>query len=129
MSGVVNKYIGETEKNLNEIFYAAESSTAILFFDETDALFGKRSEVKDAHDRYANIDIGYLLQKIEEYERISIFSINLEKHMDEAFLWRLRFLMEFPFPDENCRYKIWKSIFSKDTSVSKNIDFEYLSTA
>ena len=128
LSSVVSKYIGETEKNLSKIFYEAESSNAILFFDEADALFGKRSEVKDAHDRYANIEIGYLLQKMEEYEGISILATNLKKNMDDAFMRRLHFLVEFPFPDENYRYRIWKTIFPEDTPVSKDMDFEFLST-
>ena len=100
LSSVVSKYIGETEKNLSKIFHEAESSNSILFFDEADALFGKRSEVKDAHDRYANIEIGYLLQKMEEYEGFSILATNLKKNMDDAFLRRLHFLVEFPFPDK-----------------------------
>ena len=128
LSSVVSKYIGETEKNLSKIFHEAESSNAILFFDEADALFGKRSEVKDAHDRYANIEIGYLLQKMEEYDGISILATNLKKNMDDAFLRRLHFLVEFPFPDENHRLRIWKNIFPKNTPVSENIDFEFIST-
>ena len=128
LSGVVSKYIGETEKNLSKIFYEAESSNAILFFDEADALFGKRSEVKDAHDRYANIEISYLLQKMEEYEGISILATNLKKNMDDAFLRRLHFLVEFPFPDEKYRYQIWKNMFPKDTPISKDIDFDFIST-
>ncbi|MGA1841675.1 MAG: AAA family ATPase [bacterium] len=127
LSSVVSKYIGETEKNLSRIFYEAESSNAILFFDEADALFGKRSEVKDAHDRYANIEIGYLLQKMEEYEGISILATNLRRNIDNAFLRRLHFLVEFPFPDEKYRYQIWKKIFPKDAPIHKNIDFTFLS--
>lgn len=128
LSGVVSKYIGETEKNLSKIFHEAESSNAILFFDEADALFGKRSEVKDAHDRYANIEISYLLQKMEEYEGISILATNLKKNMDDSFLRRLHFLVEFPFPDENYRRLIWKNMFPQDTPISKDIDFEFIST-
>lgn len=128
LSGVVSKYIGETEKNLSKIFHEAESSNAILFFDEADALFGKRSEVKDAHDRYANIEISYLLQKMEEYEGISILATNLKKNMDDAFLRRLHFLVEFPFPDEKYRYQIWKNMFPQDTPISKDIDFDFIST-
>ena len=93
---MVSKYIGETEKNLDRVFAAAESSNAILFFDEADALFGKRSEVRDAHDRYANIEISYLLQKMEEYEGVAILATNLRQHLDEAFLRRLAFMVALP---------------------------------
>ena len=89
----------------------AETSNAILFFDEADALFGGRSEVKDAHDRYANIEIAYLLQKMEEYSGIAILATNLKANMDEAFVRRLRFIIDFPFPDEKNREKIWKKVF------------------
>ena len=99
LSGVVSKYIGETEKNLERIFREAESSNAILFFDEADALFGKRSEVKDAHDRYANIEISYLLQRMEEYDGVAILATNLRANLDEAFMRRLHFVIDFPFPD------------------------------
>ncbi len=100
LSGMVSKYIGETEKNLDRIFRAAQCSNAILFFDEADALFGKRSEVKDAHDRYANIEVAYLLQKIEEYEGVVILASNLSKNIDEAFSRRMHYVVEFPLPDE-----------------------------
>lgn len=106
LSGVVSKYIGETEKNLERIFGQAQDSNAILFFDEADALFGKRSETKDAHDRYANIEISYLLQKIEEYDGVVILTSNLRQNLDEAFLRRLQFAIEFPFPDEDSRLRI-----------------------
>ena len=98
LSSVVSKYIGETEKNLARIFAEAETSNAILFFDEADALFGKRSEVRDAHDRYANIEIAYLLQKMDEYEGVVILATNLRKNMDDAFVRRVHFTVEFPFP-------------------------------
>ena len=126
LSGVVSKYIGETEKNLNRIFDAANDSNAILFFDEADALFGKRSEVKDAHDRYANIEIAYLLQKMEEYSGIVILTTNLQKNMDDAFLRRIRFIINFPFPDETYREKIWLNIFPAPTPVSPEINFSEL---
>jgi len=126
LSQVVSKYIGETEKNLDKIFTEAETSNAILFFDEADALFGKRSEVKDAHDRYANIEIGYLLQKMEEYEGITILATNLRKNMDEAFVRRLRFSVEFPFPDEDDRRRIWEISFPAEAPKGKDIDFDYL---
>src|SRR4029078_7766867 len=92
---VVSKYIGETEKNLGRIFAEAEASNAILFFDEADALFGKRGEVGDAHDRYANLEVAYLLQRIEEYEGITILATNLRKNMDDAFVRRMQFIVEF----------------------------------
>jgi hypothetical protein len=111
LAGVVSKYIGETEKNLDRIFSAAENANAILFFDEADALFGKRSEVRDAHDRYANIEISYLLQKMEEYDGIAILATNLRQNLDEAFVRRLAFTVHFPFPDEQSRRRIWQGIW------------------
>ena len=112
LSSIVSKYIGETEKNLNKIFKEAETSNSILFFDEADALFGKRSEVKDAHDRYANIETAYLLQKMEEHEGTVILASNFRKNMDDAFLRRLHFTIEFPLPDEKSREVIWRTHFS-----------------
>lgn len=127
LSGVVSKYIGETEKNLAKIFQEAETSNAILFFDEADALFGKRTEVSDAHDRYANIETSYLLQKMEEYEGVVIMATNLCENMDDAFTRRIRFIVEFPFPDEVSRLKIWQTHFPQEAPLSEQIDFEYLS--
>lgn len=127
LSGVVSKYIGETEKNLAGVFQEAETSNAILFFDEADALFGKRTEVSDAHDRYANIETSYLLQKMEEYEGMVILATNLRTNMDEAFTRRIRFIVEFPFPDEASRSKIWKTHFPGAAPLSDEIDFEFLS--
>ena len=127
LSQVVSKYIGETEKNLNRIFNAAESSNGILFFDEADALFGKRSEVHDSHDRYANIEISYLLQKMEEYEKgICILATNLRQNLDDAFIRRLQFIVEFPFPDEEYRRKIWQTVFPKETPLAPDADFALL---
>lgn len=126
LSQIVSKYIGETEKNLDRIFRAAETANAILFFDEADALFGKRSEVKDAHDRYANIEIGYLLQKMEEYEGIAILATNLRQNLDEAFVRRLSFIVEFPFPDEEYRCRILRNLFPAEAPLDKNIDFGWL---
>jgi SpoVK/Ycf46/Vps4 family AAA+-type ATPase len=126
LSMVVSKYIGETEKNLNRIFKEAEQSNAILFFDEADALFGKRSEVRDSHDRYANIEISYLLQKMEENEGIVILATNLSQNIDDAFLRRMHFNVEFPFPEEEYRYMIWRSLFPKEAPVAEDIDFEFL---
>jgi SpoVK/Ycf46/Vps4 family AAA+-type ATPase len=127
LSTVVSKYIGETEKNLSRIFREAETSNAILFFDEADTLFGKRSEVRDSHDRYANVEIGYLLQKMEEYEGIVILATNMKKNMDEAFTRRMHFSVEFPFPEENYRLRIWQNIFPGETPLMNNIDFNFLS--
>ncbi|MFL6274356.1 MAG: ATP-binding protein, partial [Blastocatellia bacterium] len=118
LSQVVSKYIGETEKNLHQVFNGAQSSGAILFFDEADALFGKRSEVKDAHDRYANIEVAYLLQKMEEYDGIAILATNLRQNLDAAFARRMRFIIEFPFPDEAYRRRIWEGLFPPQAPLS-----------
>lgn len=126
LSQVVSKYIGETEKNLHQIFREAQMSQAILFFDEADALFGKRSEVKDAHDRYANIEVGYLLQKMEEYEGIAILATNLREHLDEAFVRRMRFIVEFPFPGQEYRRRIWEVIFPTEAPLGEDVDIERL---
>jgi SpoVK/Ycf46/Vps4 family AAA+-type ATPase len=126
LSQIVSKYIGETEKNLDRIFTAAENSNAILFFDEADALFGKRSEVRDSHDRYANIEISYLLQKMEEYVGISILATNLRQNLDEAFVRRLQAIVEFPFPDEEYRRHIWESVFPKETPLGADVRFDLL---
>ena len=108
LATVVNKYIGETEKNLSRLFDAAERSGAVLLFDEADALFGKRSEVKDSHDRYANIEVAYLLQRIETYRGLAILTTNMKSSLDRAFLRRIRFIVQFPFPDEAARDQIWR---------------------
>jgi SpoVK/Ycf46/Vps4 family AAA+-type ATPase len=126
LSQLVSKYIGETEKNLDRIFTAAETANAILFFDEADALFGKRSEVKDAHDRYANIEIGYLLQKIEEYEGLAILATNLRQNLDEAFIRRLNFIVDFPFPDEEHRQQILRVLIPIEAPIADDIDFSLL---
>jgi len=115
LSSIVNKYIGETEKNLRKVFDAAEDSGAILLFDEADALFGKRSEVKDSHDRYANIEVSYLLQRMETYSGLAILTTNLKASLDTAFQRRLRFVVQFPFPDTVQREAIWRSIFPSAT--------------
>ncbi len=99
LSQVVSKYIGETEKNLRRVFDAAEDGGAVLLFDEADALFGKRSEVKDSHDRYANIEVSYLLQRMEAYRGLAILTTNMKDALDTAFLRRIRFVVTFPFPD------------------------------
>jgi hypothetical protein len=115
LSAVVSKYIGETEKNLRRVFDAAEEGGAILLFDEADALFGKRSEVKDSHDRYANIEVGYLLQRMEAYRGLAILTTNLKNALDTAFLRRIRFIVQFPFPDAEQRAEIWRRIFPRQT--------------
>jgi hypothetical protein len=122
LSGVVSKYIGETEKNLRTIFEAAHANNAILFFDEADALFGKRSEVKDAHDRYANIEVAYLLQQIEEYEGIAILATNLRQNLDDAFTRRLDFLIDFPFPDSEYRERIWAVHFPARAPLAADVN-------
>ena len=126
LSTVVSKYIGETEKNLARIFAEAETSNAILFFDEADALFGKRSEVRDAHDRYANIEISYLLQKMEEYEGVVILATNLRKNMDDAFVRRIHATVEFPFPAEHDRRRIWDRIWPDVTPRSPDLDLDFM---
>ena len=117
LSCVVSKYIGETEKNLRRVFDAAEEGGAILFFDEADALFGKRSEVKDSHDRYANIEINYLLQRMEAYRGLAVLATNMKSAMDPAFLRRLRFAVHFPFPGAEQRAEIWRRGFPASTPV------------
>jgi len=126
LSSVVSKYIGETEKNLARIFAEAETSNAILFFDEADALFGKRSEVRDSHDRYANIEINYLLQKMEEHEGVVILATNFRKNMDDAFVRRMHFTVEFPFPSRADRRRIWEQIWPVETPQLNDIDFEFM---
>lgn len=126
LSQVVSKYIGETEKNLDRIFTAAVRANGILLFDEADALFGKRSEVKDAHDRYANIEIGYLLQKMEAHDGISILTTNLRQNLDEAFVRRLAFIVHFPAPDEAHRRKIWSCIWPEAVPLAADLDFDWL---
>jgi len=108
---VVSKYIGETEKNLKQVFDAAEEGGVLLLFDEADALFGKRGEVKDSHDRYANIEVGYLLQRMEAYQGLAILTTNLKASVDRAFQRRLRFIVNFPFPDATQRDAIWRRVF------------------
>ena len=125
LSAVVSKYIGETEKNLRRVFDAAEDSGAILLFDEADALFGKRSDVKDSHDRYANIEVSYLLQRMESYRGLAILTTNLKAALDTAFQRRLRFVVHFPFPDQTLRKAIWQNAFPARTPRG-HIDCEKL---
>ena len=125
LSGVVSKYIGETEKNLRRLFDAAEDGGAILFFDEADALFGKRSEVKDSHDRYANIEINYLLQRMESYGGLAILATNMKSALDQAFMRRLRFIVNFPFPSITERKRIMQKIFPPDMPKA-DLDYDRL---
>jgi SpoVK/Ycf46/Vps4 family AAA+-type ATPase len=126
LSGVVSKYIGETEKNLQHIFNEAETSNAILFFDEADALFGKRSEVKDAHDRYANIETAYLLQKMEEYAGVVILATNLKMNLDEAFMRRMHFVVDFPMPEEDDRRRIWATALPPELPLAPDVDLDFM---
>jgi len=125
LSQVVNKYVGETEKNLKQIFDAAEASDVVLFFDEADALFGKRTEVKDAHDRFANIEISYLLERMERFKGLAILATNRRKDLDEAFTRRLRYLVEFPMPTSAERARIWRFVFPPGADTS-GLDFRFL---
>ncbi|MEV7323505.1 AAA family ATPase [Streptomyces sp. NPDC093970] len=126
LSGVVSKYIGETEKNLARIFAEASTGNSILFFDEADALFGKRTEVSDAHDRYANIETSYLLQRIEEYEGVVVLATNLRQNIDDAFTRRIRFVVEFPFPEADDRHRIWRTLLPSTAPLAADVDLARL---
>jgi AAA+ superfamily predicted ATPase len=128
LATVVSKYIGETEKNLERIFTAADGSNAILFFDEADALFGKRSEVSDSHDRYANIEVAYLLQRMEAYPGAVILATNFKRNIDEAFVRRLDFVVDFPFPEADDRRKIWRLVLPREAPVAADADLDFLAT-
>jgi SpoVK/Ycf46/Vps4 family AAA+-type ATPase len=128
LSRVVSKYIGETERNLEALFDEARRSFALLFFDEAEALFGKRSEVKDAHDRYANIEVAYLLQRMEQFEGIAILATNLRTHMDTAFLRRLQFAVEFPLPTVADRLRIWRQVWPASALLGDDLDLEFMAT-
>ena len=125
LSQVVNKYIGETEKNLRRLFDAADGGGVVLCFDEADALFGKRSEVKDSHDRYANIEVNYLLQRMEAFRGLAILTTNMKSALDQAFLRRLRFIVNFSFPSATERQNIWRGVFPAQTPVN-GLDYERL---
>jgi ATPase family associated with various cellular activities (AAA) len=127
LATTVSKYIGETEKNLDRIFGAAEGSNAILFFDEADALFGKRSEVGDSHDRYANIEVAYLLQKMEGYPGAVILATNFRRNIDDAFVRRLDFVIDFPFPEADDRRRIWERVLPEEAPLAEDIDLGFLS--
>jgi adenylate kinase family enzyme len=125
LSQVVNKYIGETEKNLKRLFDTADISDTVLFFDEADALFGRRTEVKDAHDRYANLEISYLLERMERFKGLAILATNRQKDLDEAFLRRLRYIIEFPLPEERERRRLWQQVIPPQVDASQ-LDFDFL---
>jgi SpoVK/Ycf46/Vps4 family AAA+-type ATPase len=126
LSGVISKYIGETEKNLRRLFDAAEDGGAILFIDEADALLGKRSEVRDAHDRFANVQIDYLLQRMESYHGLAIMATNLRSALDTAFLRRLRYIVEFPYPEAAQRRTIWRQAFPERAPGAARLDYDRL---
>ena len=126
LATIVSKYIGETEKNLERIFTAADGSNAILFFDEADALFGKRSEVSDSHDRYANIEVAYLLQRMEAYPGAVILATNFRRNIDDAFARRLDFVIDFPFPEPDDRRRIWRLVLPAAAPVAADVDFDFL---
>jgi hypothetical protein len=129
LSQVTSKYIGETEKNLGAVFAEAQTANAVLFFDEADALFGKRSEVSDAHDRYANLEISYLLQRMEQYSGVVVLATNLRQNLDEAFTRRIRFMVDFPFPDPEHRRRIWQAHFPAAAPVAAEVDVDLLARA
>jgi SpoVK/Ycf46/Vps4 family AAA+-type ATPase len=126
LATIVSKYIGETEKNLERIFTAAHGSNAILFFDEADALFGKRSEVSDSHDRYANIEVAYLLQRMEGYPGAVILATNFRRNIDDAFVRRLDFVIDFPFPEAEDRRRIWRLVLPPTAPVADDVDLDFL---
>ena len=126
LSQMVSKYVGETEKNLAAVFKEAEISNAILFFDEADSLFGRRTEVKSSNDRYANLETSYLLQRLEEYEGMTILATNYLKNIDEAFMRRMKYIIQFQFPDAAARKQIWKVTIPKKAPVSQDMDYDFL---
>jgi AAA+ superfamily predicted ATPase len=126
LSNMVSKYIGDTEKNLSQVFDAAEASKVVLFFDEADALFGKRSEVSDAHDRYANIEVAYLLQRLERYDGVAVMATNMATNIDPAFLRRLHVVVEFPMPNEQERARLWDKSLATAAPKSKDLDLKFL---
>ena len=126
LSTVVDKYIGETEKNLDRIFTEADRVNGVLLFDEADALFGKRSEVKDAHDRYANVEVAYLLQRMERFDGLAILTTNLRANLDEAFLRRLDALVDFPMPEEDHRRRLWERHLPPTLPRAGDLDLDFL---
>jgi adenylate kinase family enzyme len=128
LATVVSKYIGETEKNLERIFAAADGSNAIVFFDEADALFGKRSEVSDSHDRYANIEVAYLLQRMDAYPGVVILATNFRRNIDDAFVRRLDFVVDFPFPEAADRKRLWSLLLPREAPIAEDVDLDFLAT-
>jgi SpoVK/Ycf46/Vps4 family AAA+-type ATPase len=126
LSLLESKFIGDTAKNVDAVFSDAERSHAVLVFDEADAILGKRSEIKDAHDRYANIDVAYLLQRIEAYSGLVILTTNFRQNIDQAFLRRFRFVVEFPKPDAHAREEIWKRCLPGSAPIGDDVDFAFL---
>lgn len=126
LAKTVSKYIGETEKNLDTVFEAAEKASAVLLFDEADALFGKRTEVRDAHDRYANVEVAYLLQRMEAYAGLAILTTNFRQNLDSAFMRRLRFVVEFPAPEAGDREAIWERVFPPGAQLAEDVSFKFL---
>ncbi|MCC5905116.1 MAG: ATP-binding protein [Balneolaceae bacterium] len=129
LSTIVSKYIGETEKNLSKLFDKAENKDWILFFDEADALFGKRTEVSDSHDRYANQEVSYLLQRVEMFSGLVILSTNYKSNLDDAFVRRFNSIIKFPFPDPAMREKLWKKSFSEKVTIGRDVDFKQIASA
>ena len=127
LSRIISKYIGESEKNLNEVFEEARKSNVILLFDEMDALFSKRTEVKDSHDRNANLETSYLLQKMEEFSGITIMTTNFLENIDKAFFRRINYVVHFAFPDAKARKEIWEKMYPKAMPLAKDVNFEFLS--
>jgi SpoVK/Ycf46/Vps4 family AAA+-type ATPase len=126
LSQVVNKYIGETEKNLAKIFDEAETAHAVLFFDEADSLFGKRTEVRSSNDRYANLEVNYLLQRMETFDGVTLLATNLEQGIDEAFKRRVRFAVAFELPEVDERRKLWRSMFPPEAPLAPDIDWDLI---
>ena len=129
LSTVVDKYIGETEKNLDRIFAEADRVNGVLLFDEADALFGKRSEVQDAHDRYANVEIAYLLQRMELFDGLAVLTTNLRANLDEAFTRRLDAIVDFPMPEDDDRRRLWDSTSRPACPASDDLDLDFLARA
>jgi SpoVK/Ycf46/Vps4 family AAA+-type ATPase len=126
LASVVSKYIGETEKKLAQVFDSAERANCVLLFDEADALFGKRSEVRDAHDRYANVEVAYLLQRMELYPGAVILATNFRRNIDDAFVRRLDFVIDFPFPEAEDRRRIWDRVLPEQAPRADDVDLDFL---
>ena len=126
ISQIVSKYIGETEKNLQAVFHEARNSNCILFFDECDAIFGKRSDVKDAHDRNANVEVAYLLQQIEDYDGVCLLATNLVQNIDAAFMRRITYVVHFPFPEPPQRKEIYLRTLPKGAPVDEDVDWDFI---